>query len=94
MAVAIGIGGTAAFIVLLLLAYFAWRRKQRKNTDSAAHPNPAPKSSSNAEAIVSTDFNLTYWELSGQARSELSAHEPGPRELPSDPQPIELASLL
>ncbi|KAF2998383.1 hypothetical protein E8E14_000902 [Neopestalotiopsis sp. 37M] len=94
VAVAIGIGGTAAFIVLLLLAYFAWRRKQRKNTDSAAHPNPAPKSSSNAEAIVSTDFNLTYWELSGQARSELSAHEPGPRELPSDPQPIELANLL
>jgi hypothetical protein len=94
VAVAIGIGATAALIILLLLAYFAWRRKRRKNTDSATHSNTTPQSSSNAQATVSTDFNLTYWELSGQARSELSAQEPGPRELPSDSQPIELASLL
>lgn len=93
VAVAIGIGGTAAFIILLLLAYFAWRRKRRNNTDSAAHSTPAPKPSSNDQAILSTEFNLTYWELSGQARSELSAQERGPQELHSDSQPIELAHL-
>ncbi|ETS80134.1 hypothetical protein PFICI_07663 [Pestalotiopsis fici W106-1] len=92
VAVGIGIGGTSGFIILLVLAYYTLRWKRKRDANSNSQIYPPPKSDSNVEGLLSTDFTLTYLELSGQARSELSAQTPGSRELSGHSRPVELAN--